>query len=134
MLRPNDFFPFSVSQSSSDPEFTSVDFQLTSRPATNYEKTAYYNDFQVSDLNVVPPADYSGLKVLSTVENVGASTTSLVQVLVLITDGNGKTIDVNFTFASVDPLAPSATSPFEVQFDQATEAPNVKVAVYGFTH
>ena len=132
VLRPNDFFPFSVSQSSDDPEFASVEFQLTSSPASQYEKSAYYNDFQVADLNVVPPAGYNGLKVLGTVKNTGASDATLTQILVLITDANGKTIDVDSTFSRVNPLAPGATSPFEVEFDHAAEAPNVKVAVYSF--
>jgi hypothetical protein len=133
VLRPGDFFPFSVDQSSSDPEFASVDFQLTSSPASQYEKSSYYNDFQVSDLNVVPPAGYNGLKVLGTVRNTGTSTASLPQIHVLILDANGKTLDVDSTFASVNPLAPGTTSPFEVEFDFATEAPDVKVAVYSFT-
>jgi hypothetical protein len=133
LLRPGDFFPFSVGQSSSDPEFVSVEFQVVYQTATARDKTYYYNEFQVNDVNVVPPAGYTGLKVLGTVKNSGSGTAAGVMILVLITDQAGKTIDVESAYSRLDSMPPGATSPFEVELDNATQAPVVKVAVYGRT-
>lgn len=132
ILRPNDFFPFSIGQSSSDPDFSSVEFQLSSRAATNSDRNFYYNDFEVSNINVVPPASYTGLKVLGTVKNTGSGTADLTHINVLITDAGGKVIDVASGFSQLDSIAPGVSSPFQVEFDHATSAPNVKVAVYSF--
>jgi hypothetical protein len=131
LLRPGDFFPFSVGQSSSDPDFARVEFQVVYQTADASDKTYYYNDFQVNDVNVVPPAGYNGLKVLGTIKNSGSGTAEGVMILVLITDQAGKTLDVEYTYSRLDDMAPGSVSPFEVEMDGATQAPVVKVAVYG---
>ena len=130
-MMPGDFWPFFIMFSSSPPQYSSIDFQIDAREVSSFEKGYYYRDFQVNDLNVLPPGEYEhGVTVVGTVKNIGASTASFVQVYVAGLGADGKVIDTNYEIADVDTLAPGQSSTFKVHLAGAESIATPKVAVY----
>lgn len=129
VLKSGEIWPFELYKGTN---FTTVDLQLTSRPATQSDKRFSYRDYQVNDSNIVPPGDYSHAKVVGTVKNIGSLTGNLIEVLVLVTDNDGKTLTVEYTFTEIDELPPGATSPFEISLG-IDDVPKYQVFVESFT-
>lgn len=129
ILKPGEIFPFVLYNSSSAPDFTTVEFQLEGKAPSSFERNYWYSDFQASDINAV--ASSSGrVKVLGKITNTGSSVSGSVSVLVLITDAAGKTLDIGDDYTSVTELAPGASTTFEADLLGTTETPNVRVFGY----
>jgi hypothetical protein len=131
VLKPGDFWPFGITVSDGSTNFASVQFQTEAKPASDFDKSYYYGEYQVTDVNVVPPSGFDGLTVVGTVKNSGTAISEYAYVYIAVLDASGKVVDVNSASTELDVLAPGATSPFEVEFDKATQAPGYKIVVYG---
>lgn len=130
-MAPGDFWPFAILSSSAPPEYASISFQIDAREATSFDKNYWYRDFQVSQINVLPPGQYEhGVSVVGVVKNTGTGTASFVQVYVAGLGADGKVVDANYEIADVDTLAPGQTSTFKVNLSGAPTIATPKIAVY----
>ena len=131
ILKPGDFWPFGISVPDASTGFASVAFQTEAKVASDFDKEYYYSDYQVVEVNVVPPSGYDGLTIVGTVKNIGSVVSEYAYVYIAVLDAAGKVVDVNSASTELDEIAPGQSSPFKVEFDKATQAPGYKIVVYG---
>lgn len=130
-MAPDDIWPFKINFLGNSPSFTSVEFQVEAKAATDFDNRYFYRDFQVTDQNVLPPdSEYSGLSVVGNIRNSGSGTANYPAVYVAVFDGSGKVIDADYEISQLTELGPGQSSPFKVEMSKAREAGSVRVVAY----
>ncbi len=70
-------------------------------------------NIRVRDINASYAADVDCLEVIGEVENLGALSAEFAMIILTCYDEEGEVVAVDFTFSTLDRIAPGATSPFK---------------------
>lgn len=114
--------PFKILVDNAPSEWAEVKIQIQGEPYSENGLFAPYIDLQVDNVSG-KAGDYGGYTLTGLVKNTGSKTASLVYVSAVAYDASGNVIDVGWTFATLNEIAPNGDSPFSLDFSNLTTAP-----------
>jgi len=114
--------PFKILVDNAPSEWAEVKIQIQGELYSENGLFAPYIDLQVDNVSG-KVGDYGGYTLTGSVKNTGSKTASLVYVSAVAYDTSGNVIDVGWTYATLNEIAPNGDSPFSLDFSNLTSAP-----------
>jgi len=134
-IQANGKFPFKIMVNKAPKEWKEVKIQIQGTPYNSKSFMPPYIDLKTDQVTgQLPDSSYGKYGLAGTVINVGQKTATLVHIVAVAYDKDGKVIDVGDTFATLTDIEPGGDSPFSLEFGTITEAPaSYEVFVVSYT-
>jgi hypothetical protein len=116
----NGKFPFKILVNDAPKEWKDVKIQIQGSPSGGF--LSPYVDFK-TDKVTGQPSTYGTYGLTGTVINIGEKTATLVHIVAVAYDKDGKVVDVADTFSALTDIAPGGDSPFSIDFLNLTDTP-----------
>jgi hypothetical protein len=118
----NGKFPFKILVLNDPAEWAEVKIQIQGEPYSENSLFAPYIELEIDNVSG-KPGDFLGYNLTGVVKNTGDKTALLVYITAVAYDEEGQVVDVGWTFATLDQIAPGGDSPFSIDFSNLEDAP-----------
>lgn len=130
IIIPGKPIPYQASFSDAPEAIGNIEVTIDADVADDFDLEYGYHDFTTEGVSLTLPKDeYDNLKLVGRVKNTGTKDASLVQLIGITYDANGVVTDVAYAYSKVDTIKAGASSPFDMDFNNARDAAKYEIIV-----